>query len=153
MLAYYMFPTLRELRESSRREDQQLADVIEWKRKDFESKRLQGPEQLPDIDEEKFALTWDIAGEQDPTAGEWPNTVIRHGDRVLYTEPANFEGYWRYEEVARIVRQKYGERITDLIPTPESRLFLWGDDCTAPFTVQHVRKEVFGAEVGTDWLL
>ena len=60
---------------------------------------------------------------------------------------------WRYEQVARIVRQKYGARVTGLIPTPASSLYLWGDDGTAPFRVQKVRKKVFGIEVGTDWIL
>jgi hypothetical protein len=153
ILASHVFPTLQELQESSRREDQQMADLIEWNRREFQSKCLREPEQLPDIAEASFTLTWDCVGQELAAVGEGLETVIRHGDRVLFTEPAIFECYWRYEEVARIVRQKYGERVTDLIPTPASRLHLWGDAITAPGSVQHVRKEVFGADVGSDWIL
>jgi len=39
ILASHMFLTLQELRESSRREDQQMADLIEWNQREFDFKR------------------------------------------------------------------------------------------------------------------
>src|SRR5207247_2371466 len=71
---------------------------------------------LPEIDEREFVLTWELEACGDVGRDEGRCWVIKHGDRVLYREPAHYEDYHRYELLARVLREKYGERIKDLAP-------------------------------------
>ena len=86
-----------------------------------------------------FALAWDF----DEANGE-RFTIIRYGDRVLFSEPALWEGYERFEQVCKFVRDKYGKNVTDLVPTRSSELYLYGDVLSSPDFVTNVRRKVFG---------
>ncbi len=63
-------------------------------------------EQLPAVDSTSVTLAWDFV----KTGGE-RLTVIRHDDRVLFSEPALWQGYKRFEQVCKIVREKYGGHV------------------------------------------
>jgi hypothetical protein len=139
MLAIVSYPTLKEMHSSGDPASIRQAEEIQRFWQDFESKKLKSKEQLPDIDASSFTLLWDLQGESDHLL-----TAIRYGDRVLYSEPALWEGYRRYGEVCHIVREKYGERVTDLIFTRNSELYLCGDEGEAIDVVNSVRREVFG---------
>lgn len=69
-------------------------------------------------------------------------TVIRLGDRVLFSEPAVYEGYERFAEVARILKAKYGSHLIDLIPTEQGHLYLYGDRLRAPEFIDRTRREL-----------
>lgn len=69
------------------------------------------------------------------------------GDHVIFSEPAVYEGYERFDEVARILKSKYGSRLTDLVPTDESHLYLYGDRLGSPELVRSIRRELFSADV------
>jgi hypothetical protein len=71
-------------------------------------------------------------------------TIILYGDRVLFSEPALWEGYERFEEICKIVRDKYGKNVTDLVPTSASEMYLYGDVLSSPDFVNNVRRKVFG---------
>ncbi len=139
MLATVNYPTLEEMRSFGDPTAVLQAGVMEQFRKNFEAQMLRSTEQLPDLDAPSFALTWDFVDAHDEH-----RSVIRYGNRVLFSEPAIYEGYERFEEVCKIVREKYGSRVTDLVPTNASELYLWGDRLSAPDFVDKVRREVFG---------
>jgi len=46
--------------------------------------------------------------------------------------------------VAKILKEKYGSRLTDVIPTPAGRFYLEGDGFIHRLDAEQVRKELFG---------
>ena len=61
-----------------------------------------------------------------PSEGE-RLTVIRFGDRVIWSEPERWEGLPRFEAVKAILKQRYGPRFRSLTPTEQSEMYLYGD--------------------------
>ena len=105
----------------------------------WETSRLKAPEQLPELDARELVVIWDCVKETDDRV-----TVLRHGDTVIWREPALFEGYQRFREIVLILREKYGERLADVIPTETSELYLYGDKLSAPEHVQATLKSLRG---------
>jgi hypothetical protein len=99
---------------------------------------LSSPEQLPDLEGEEMILAWD----QDKG-----DTRILLGDTAIWSEPVVYEGFERYERVALVLKEKYGERVKDLVPADRSLLFLYGDYYPSMAYVRKVRKELFGVVV------
>jgi hypothetical protein len=54
-----------------------------------------------------------------------------------------WEGYERFIEVAEILRKRYGTALRDLIPTPASELYLYGDELSSPRLIAQTRKRIF----------
>src|SRR5437870_6028049 len=95
---------------------------------------LSEPSQLPDIAEPSFILHWDFADD-----GSLKETLIKHGANVIFAEPAFYEGYERFIEVAEILRSRYGAALHDLIPTNASEVYLYGDNLGSPAIVAAAR--------------
>jgi hypothetical protein len=144
ILAIVSYPTLKEMRSSGDPADVSEAARIEQFQQSFEAQKLRSKDQLPDLDPPPFALAWDLI----EAHGE-RRTVIRYGDRVLFSEPALWEGYERFERISKIVRDKYGKNVTDLVPTSASEMYLYGDDLSSPDFVSNVRRKVFGHKRGS----
>jgi hypothetical protein len=85
-------------------------------------------------------LIWDFEADED-----YGRRLIKHGDAVIFSEPARYEEYRRFKEVAEILKAKYGDRIKDLVPTEGSKLNLYGDDGKSGRFVDNVRAWFFGA--------
>jgi hypothetical protein len=92
---------------------------------------LYSPRQLPDLDGESMALTWDQDG---------ADSIVRYGQLTVWREQSGWEVYDRFEEIALILKQKYGSRLVDLVPTPNSRYALLGDSSAAIFHVDSARE-------------
>ena len=58
-----------------------------------------------------------------------------------------YEGDERFEQVARILRQKYGVALLDLVPSPDSTMWLYGDHVICKSNVEKFRHAFFGVEV------
>jgi hypothetical protein len=122
--------------------------VSEWDRKnieaaeafqaEFKRRKLREPAQLPDIAEPSFTLSWDFVDE-----GSHKETLIKCGDKSIFAEPALWEGYERFVEVAEILRARYGAALCDLMPTPVSELYLYGDYSGSSRVVAAARKRIF----------
>jgi hypothetical protein len=122
--------------------------VSEWDRKnieaaeafqaEFKQRKLRESSQLPDIHEPGFTLSWDNVAK-----GSHGETVIKHGEKVIFSEPALWEGYKRFVEVAEILRSRYGAALRDLIPTKGSELYLYGDASDSDRVVAAARKRIF----------
>ena len=106
---------------------------------EFAARALTAPEQLPDLEGDRLVLTWDFQSEPGETNNE---TVIKHGDMIIWSEPAFYEGFERFGAVAQILRQRYGTRLHDLIPTDASKLYLYGDASLSGSSIALVRKEL-----------
>jgi hypothetical protein len=96
-----------------------------------EGELLTAPEQLPDLQSEKLVLTWDQI-ESD--------SIVLHGDLVIWRERTGWEVYARFEEIAGILKQRYGKRLLDIVPTPRSLYALYGDSTAGYFHVAFVRE-------------
>ncbi len=53
-----------------------------------------------------------------------------------------YEGFRRFIEIAGILKQKYGDRLRDLVPTPRSEMDLYGDHLGAIKHVEACRKSL-----------
>lgn len=91
---------------------------------------LYSPRQLPELDGEGIVLTWDQDG---------ADSIIRYGDMTVWRERTGWEVYDRFEEIGLILKHKYGSRLVDLVPTPDSRYALLGDSSAAFFHVESAR--------------
>lgn len=98
-----------------------------------ESELLTSPAQLPELADEKLILAWDQSE---------ADSIVLHGDRVIWHERTGWEVYERFEEVAGILKQKYGKRLVDLVPTQRSLYALYGDSTRASFHVAFVRESL-----------
>ena len=141
MLAIVSYPTTGESRanwESLSGEKKEEVELVERLRADFEKKKLCEATSLPDIQETSFVLHWDFHH-----AGLESETVIKHGESILFREPAVYEGYDRFIEVAKILSDRYGSALVDLVPTERSGTYLYGDRLSSPQTINDARKQIF----------
>ena len=142
------FPSIQEaLDNQDKLSEDERRDVLAAKRRrdEYERVKLHSPSDLPDIHEPAFILTWDVVWKS-----ERDQIEIKHGDKVIFTEPGGYEEYEKFIEVARIVRERYGEAVRDLVPTEASRLNLYGDKLGSPGHVEIERKRNFGPQAGDE---
>lgn len=86
----------------------------------FEQKKLTSPEQLPDLKKGAGFLTWDIVRHE---SGEISN-IVKHGPRMVWIQPALWDGADEFVRVAKILAARYGKAISDIRITPAARMFL-----------------------------
>jgi hypothetical protein len=100
--------------------------------------------QLPEIAAKEFTLSWDL--EVIAEAQQQRCWIIRHGTQVIYREPARYQAYHRFELLARLLRQKYGPRVRDLVPAQGGDVdyYLYGDFLGAVSRVHAARQRNFG---------
>ena len=120
-----------------------MFDIMERRDAYFKENSLQSPEQLPDIDAHEITITWDTVERQAPGDSE-TYTFYKCGGVVLFKELAFFENGARYREVAVIFRQKYGDRLRDIVPTWGGWLYLGGDSFLSRWKPEKAREEFFG---------
>jgi len=130
------FPTVDESRRNWDKvspADKLVVEITEARLEDFDRRMLRSPDQLPDLTGDDLILAWDFDDD---------DTVLKYGDVVLWREPAFYEGYKRFEEVAEVLASKFGSRLQDLVPTPGSELFLYGDRIGAPYRIEKFREHL-----------
>ncbi len=112
------------------------AEAAEQERQ-YRDKCLSSADQLPILADGEITLSWDMEEDQ---------TLIRNGETVIWSEPAVYEGFDRFEQIALLLKEKYGTRLKDLAPTDRSKLFLYGDYEPSLAFIIKVRKELFGVD-------
>jgi hypothetical protein len=141
MLAIVSYPTLEEAEANSSKLSREEKASLS-KRKQFlaevEQTRLKSPDDLPDVAGSRIVLSWEFREDQDGRS--W--TDIRHGAKVLHSERAVYEGAERFVEVAALLKQKYGGRVVDLVPSDASSAYLYGDNLKSPAMVERVRASL-----------
>lgn len=136
-----MLPTIEESRANWDKlsdVERKEVEVIENLRANFADRKLSDASQLPEIESPSFTLHWDFVH-----AGLDSETLIKHGDTIIFREPVIFEGYKRFIEVAKILRARYGAALHDLVPTDGSLIYLYGDVLRSPGIVEKARKRIF----------
>ena len=121
--------------------------VISWHQSyynDFnlqEYPNLSSPEQLPDIDEDNIIIS---LREEGPitTWGGCKYIVLYHGETELWREVNSFEFYNEYLRIGRILKTKYGSRLSDF--EVEYTWALGGDSSSAFDKVTAFRKALSG---------
>lgn len=86
--------------------------------------QLKRPEDLPDLKSGPDYLTFKLTWHPDPEV----SFSIWHGIKLVWVQPATWEGHAEFFRIAEIIRERYGSRIVDLKPTPEAKAFLIGND-------------------------
>lgn len=122
-VAVIQIPTWEEKRQNWDKlseEDKRAVEAFEAHLQEFERRKLRSPDQLPDLQGESLVVVWDTNEKR----GE---TSLELDLQVLWTEPAVWEGYWRFIQVAQILSLKFGARLKDLVPTDRSEVWLYGD--------------------------
>lgn len=140
-LAMVLFPTLHELEANydklSEEEKESLAQRKAFlKRLDQECLRC--TDQLPELTDPEIYAIWDY----EENAGDERRTVIKVGERTLWSEPAVWEGFERYSEVVDLLKEKYGDRLKDVIPSESSFTFLYGDRLSTISKVDKIRENL-----------
>ena len=141
LVTLVMLPTLEESRanwEKLSQDEREQVEAIERHQADFTARGLTENSQLPDIETPSFVLHWDFAYSESNN-----ETLIKHGDTIIFREPAFYEGYERFIEVAEILRTRYGSALRDLIPTEDSNTYLYGDSHSSSNTVDEAVKRIF----------
>ncbi len=140
-LAVVSFPTLEETEANFEKlSDAEKASLAE--RKEFlaelERTRLKSPDELPDLAGSEIVLSWDFY--EDESGASW--TLIGYADQVVWSEKAVFEGAERFCEVVDILKQKYGERLADVVPADISGMYLYGDRLSSIEMVEQARASL-----------
>lgn len=129
-----LYPTIEESRanwEKVSDADKAMIEAREQFIKESESRCLESPGELPDVEGDNLIFVWDQ---------QKGDTVISYGKEIIWREPAFYEGYSRFEEVAEILKKKYGAKLKDLTPAERSQNYLLGDSFGAVGTIQSVRN-------------
>ncbi|MGV3723050.1 MAG: hypothetical protein ACO1SX_19290 [Actinomycetota bacterium] len=98
------------------------------------------PPELPELEGDRLVFTWDVVGREDVEIPEVKQ--LRMGDQVLWQERCYWENWERFLEMAAVLRQRYGDRLYDLVPTQASLDSLYGDRLSAPNSVDAARAEL-----------
>ncbi len=139
-LGLCLFPTKQESLASPKVSDEEKERIrnVMARRENFEKTKLKDVSQLKEIYDESFTLLWTFWGE-----GDRIQTLrIMYHDEIIWEELAWYEYYERYIEIAKILKAKYGIRLTDLIPSENSSIFLYGDKWNADEIVNEARKKI-----------
>lgn len=64
---------------------------------------------------------------------------IMYNGKEVWREPLLYEYYERFIELGKLLKEKYGRKMQDLVP-PEYRSFLYGDHIPAPEIIEKFRK-------------
>ncbi len=147
ILAMVSYPTLEQLRANQDKPGiREYVERIDAGLDKFVREKLQGPDQLPEIDSLAIEIEWDFDAREEDN----PRTLLIHAGEVVFSEPARYEAYERFGEVAEILKTKYGHRLNDLIPTRRSESWLYGDKLTASSYVESVRDSLRRQSRGTE---
>ncbi|UJA20939.1 hypothetical protein HJD18_12440 [Thermoleophilia bacterium SCSIO 60948] len=148
MLAIIGFPTLAQTEAAAKAgsnaamRDMPTVEAIRGRLRLARKRKLVRPSQLPALRRKReVRVTWDFV---ERFGNEW--TVLRCGRRTLWREIAFFEGIDRFEKVFEILRERYGERLVEVRPTPASELYLYGDRTSAPDIVERLNRSLGATE-------
>ena len=135
MLLIVPYPTIDETKAAAasgnREAIENMAQVerIEAFQQRLKREQLQEAAQLPDLEGDRLKFVWDF----DSTNGEKDaRTVITLAGRLIWTEPAVWEGADRFLAVREILKERYGQRFARLTPSDRSHLYLYGDKIGVP---------------------
>jgi hypothetical protein len=117
----------------------------------WEKEKIHCIEQLPEIDLDHIVLIWDADYEGHEYSELYARIVIRCGEREIYRGPSSWEYYDYFIDACKVLRQKYGNRLHDVIPTERTLNAMWGDKLRAPGIVKGMRECIRKASRIGNW--
>lgn len=140
LLTTTIFPTGDEVRAQGSNADKTMLTQLEEKRRNYLAKMLKTPDQLPDIlgNDLEFILT----EENDPEGG-YRKMIISCNGTLVWSEPIYFEYFERLIAIGKILMERYGTRMIDLIPNVAGT-DLYGDALYSTTAVNNFRKTLPG---------
>lgn len=144
MLAIVLFPTIEESEANfDKLSDDEKKSLAA--RKDFlkrlDQECLRSADQLAELTDSEIHVIWDF--EEGP--GNEKTTIVRVGERTLWSEPAVWEGFERFAEVVNLLKEKYGNRLKDVAPSESSFMYLYGDRISTISKVDKIRDTLRGS--------
>lgn len=137
MLAVINFPSYHEtINRGSEAERKAVLREINFREK-FKRMSLKSPDELPDLQKDGLIFTFRSV----TVKGEDMN-IIEHQDKEIWREPMVWEGYERFMEIGLILKEKYGNKLVDLIPDETAETFLYGDKLQAPTIIKEFRRQL-----------
>lgn len=136
------FPTLEQSRanwDSLSEDERRHIEAIEQFQTSLQESSLKAAEELPGLDSDAIVVDWALE-KTEQAIDDW--TVLRFGERELWREPAVYEGAARFEKVVSILKEKYGLRLRDVVPSAASEIYLYGDRMSSVADVEAIRKRV-----------
>jgi len=131
-----VFPTTKELMERGTEDDKIVANYSNSFMEKWENSKLRDISQLPDLYDENIAFILKEVEEKKESY-----IIITHETKVIWKEIRSYEYYWRFVEIGKIFKQKYGDKMVDLVPDVDG-LYLYGDRLTSIKTIENFRKEL-----------
>jgi hypothetical protein len=134
-VGYVQFPSLRDTERAATDgnieairdlpEKKEWATQMETRMSRFRREKLCRIEQLPELNSECLAFTWNLAEHVGEEKEDYQ--IIRSGERKIWRELAFFDNILRFNEIKHLLKMKYGTRFKSLVPTDRSLDFLTGD--------------------------
>ena len=145
----YLYPTGDEVRRAAAagnpRAIEELPTVeareARWAR--IEREELKRADQLPDVPgDAPFVVDWLLVRDE---AEDERYVELRVGEQLLFRELATYECLPRFEAIAKLLRERYGARVTQLRPDEgEAVTYVIGDRLSWAFGPERVNREVLG---------
>ena len=115
----------------------------EWDKEHKEYPNLSSPEQLPDIDAADIIISLREEGPKTKGSG-CKFIVLYYGETEIWRELNSFEFYREYLSIGKILKTKYGDRLSDF--EVEYTWALGGDSMSAFKKVRAFRKSLSGKD-------
>lgn len=136
-IQYIEYPSSQDIKEFGTEEEHKELAEREFFWNNYENRKLKSPDQIRDIEDKDIVFYWHI--EKDEQQVLFDNKGSRE---IIWSEPALYESYSRYVEIGGILKEKFGSRFMDFIPTKESELYLYGDLGSSITIVAKFRKSL-----------
>ncbi|MGB3344537.1 MAG: hypothetical protein WBA61_11535 [Aequorivita sp.] len=131
-----VFPTMAEVLEfGSEEEKKEAREQMEF-RDQWEALSLESADQLPEIEGDDLIFNIE---ERKYKRQEF--LFLMHDGKEIWKEPLMYEYYERFIEIGKILQDKYGKRMKDLVP-PEYQAWLLGDRSSAPKKIREFRESL-----------
>lgn len=131
-----LFPTIEEALEKGTEEDKLHAKDRKAFREKWLASLLTDVEQLPDLNDDYMTFVLREVEEN----GENYVVLTEHGE-VIWKEIRAYEYYERFIELGKLLKQKYGDRMIDLVPDV-SGFYLYGDKISSINLIKNFRNKL-----------
>lgn len=133
-IEFILFPTIAEAKDHGSLKEKMEINKIEAFWENYEKEKLKNADEISNVKSNQFILEWDLNKEH--------TQLIRYKNKIIWREPAIYESYQRFIEIGTILKQKFGTRLQDFIPTDRSKPYLYGDKAIAIILVEEFRKKL-----------
>ena len=132
-LATILFPTSEEmLKYGTDEEKEQAKENIEFQ-KAIEKSLLKSIDELPEIEDDK--ISFEVIEKSDDNY-DYLNVLWK--GKVIWEEIIGYEYHYRFIELGKMFKDKYGSKMVDFIPKGDG-YFLYGDNIQAPKKIEEFR--------------